>query len=435
MLGAMVSGDSALGSRDLHELRRESSDDVAAFVAREHDELARRWRLMAPIILVMIIAGEIAPLVSPEFPPNLLLSSSEVLFVGIAYVLARGRGRGHALEYATIAAGVWSGIYAGVTAADAGGFASVHVLGMVLVISLALSAFPMSLRAMIATNTGTLTLFFISCAWKLRATGQPLEGIETTGFYLAFLAIFTVASVERARRQRYGEFVAQRIASRLHRFAVEEVMCRHLPPRYVERVLSGDHPLNAPPERRTVTVLFADVIGFTPISESLPPEELAGFMARFYDLTAQLAFEHGATIDKFIGDAVMAILGAPEPMEPREQAERALALARSWHERVGGLATQGAPQLALRIGVHQDIVAVGSFGGRLRSDYTVLGRGVNIAARLEQRCRHGEVLLSEAVYEQLQPRPADLVDIGLVQLKGIPDQQHCYSLPGASPRA
>src|SRR5690606_19011053 len=98
------------------------------------------------------------------------------------------------------------------------------------------------------------------------------------------------------------------------------------------------------------------------------------------------AFEHGATIDKFIGDAVMAILGAPEPMDPHEQAERALSLARSWHERVAELAAQGAPQLALRIGVHQDVVAVGSFGGRLRSDYTVLGRGVNIAARLEQRC-------------------------------------------------
>ncbi len=428
-------GDSALGSRDLRELRSEGPDDLTEFVAQERNELARRWRLMAPIILFMIIAGEIAPLFTDEFPPNLLLSSSETIVIGIAYLLARRASHGRALEYATIGAGAWSGVYAGVSGAVAGGFASVHVLGMVLVISLALSAFPMPLRAMIATNTGALTMFFISCAFRLRADGRPLEGIETTGFYLVFLAIFTVTSVERARRQRSREFVAQRIATRLHRFAVEEVMCRHLPPRYVERVLSGDHPLNAPPERRTVTVLFADVVGFTPISERLAPEELAAFMARFYDLTAQLAFEHGATIDKFIGDAVMAILGAPEPMDPHEQAERALSLARSWHERVAELAAQGAPSLALRIGVHQDVVAVGSFGGRLRSDYTVLGRGVNIAARLEQRCRHGEVLLSEAVYVQLQRRPADLVEIGLLELKGIPDHQRCYSLPVVPTRA
>ena len=73
---------------------------------------------------------------------------------------------------------------------------------------------------------------------------------------------------------------------------------------------------------------------------------------------------------------------------------------------------------------------VGAFGGRLRSEYTVLGRGVNIAARLEQRCQQGDILVSELVFQQLAPRPGGAREMGALELKGIPEPVRCYCLPG-----
>jgi class 3 adenylate cyclase len=414
--------------RSLHDLRRESADDRVAFLANEYDELLRRWRLIGAIALVMIVAGEILPLLIPSFPPNLVLSATEAAAVSGAYVLARMRASRRALEVATILVGAWTGVYAGITVADGGGYQSVHMLGMAVVIVLTPSAFPLARGPMLATTVGSLITFFASCTFALDHRGASLAGIDVAAFYVAFLAVFVTLTAERARSRRYREFLALRIAERLQR-----MVTRHHAFDIVRRQVAAEHffdgeAVEAPPERRIVTVLFGDVAGFTPFSEKLPPEALASFMARFYDQMAQAAFAHGATIDKFIGDAVMAILGAPEPMDPAAQATRALALARAWHDRVGDLVAGDNETLKLRIGIHQDAVAVGTFGGRLRSDYTVLGRGVNIAARLEQRCRHGEILLSEAVYAKLVDKPDDIVEVGMLELKGIPDQQRCYAV-------
>jgi class 3 adenylate cyclase len=178
-------------------------------------------------------------------------------------------------------------------------------------------------------------------------------------------------------------------------------------------------------------VVFADIVSFTPLSDALPPEELGRLMARFYDVMAGVAFAHGATIDKFIGDSVMALMGAPDVLPPEEQARRAVAMARDWHRAARELVWPGSrgQGLRLRVGIHQDSVAVGAFGGRLRSDYTVLGRGVNIAARLEQRCGKGETLVSETVFQHLNPHPEGVRELGGLELKGIPEPVRCYSLP------
>lgn len=417
--------------RGLRELREELPEDRISFHEQERLDLARRWRVFAPIALAIAVVGEVLPYFTPEFPPNLAVSASQFLVLLAVYVLAVRNASRRALQLATAVAGIWSGVYAGFTVADSGGFESIHLLGMVLVIAVLPGVFALPLPYSIAAIGGSVATFIPTTAFKLHAEGKPLDGLETALFYVSFLAAITLATVERNRRLRYGEFVAHRVAGRLHRFAVEEVLCRHLPARYVERVLSGEHPLNAPPERRVVTVLFADMVSFTPLSESLPPERLAAVMARFYDVTAQAAFERGATIDKFIGDAVMAILGAPEPMDPSEQARRAVEVAQAWHQAVAALASAAdqIPPIHLRIGIHQDVVAVGSFGGRHRSDYTVLGRGVNVAARLEQRCSPGEILLSEDVMCRLDPAPLDARALGPVELKGIPEKVACYALP------
>ncbi|HEX5061939.1 MAG TPA: adenylate/guanylate cyclase domain-containing protein, partial [Kofleriaceae bacterium] len=171
---------------------------------------------------------------------------------------------------------------------------------------------------------------------------------------------------------------------------------------------------------------------FTPLSDSLPPEQLASTMARFYDVTSTIAFEHGATIDKFIGDAVMAILGAPAAMDEHEQVRRALDLATAWHTQVAKQIPGDRP-LLLRIGIHQDVVAVGTFGGRRRTDYTVLGIGVNLAARLEQACPPGSILVSQTVWNQLPTQP--VAEPRELQLKGIPGTVRAYAITPTLPAA
>ena len=193
------------------------------------------------------------------------------------------------------------------------------------------------------------------------------------------------------------------------------------------------HPerLRLDAEQRTMTVLFSDMAGFTDFSEMADIRVLTRVINVYMERMSAVVLEQGGTIDKFIGDAVMAILGAPEPMDPSEQARRAVEVAHAWHQAVAELAhaTEQVPPLHLRIGIHQDVVAVGSFGGRHRSDYTVLGRGVNVAARLEQRCNPGEILLSEDVMRRLDPAPLEARALGPVELKGIPEKLPCYTIP------
>jgi adenylate cyclase len=272
----------------------------------------------------------------------------------------------------------------------------------------------------------------VAClAWNVGPGGVELAGLATSVMYLTFISGATVLALAWQRTLRLREFVARRQIEEMHRFAVEEVLLRHLPPAYVEDVLAGTRSLDAPPERRVVTVIFADIVSFTPLSDSLPPEVLAATMARFYDVTSTIAFEYGATIDKFIGDAVMAILGAPVNMDEHEQVRRAVELATAWHAQVARQIPGDRP-LSLRIGIHQDVVAVGAFGGRRRTDYTVLGIGVNMAARLEQACPPGRILVSQTVWNQLRVPPA--AEERELQLKGIPGTVRAYAItPGESP--
>jgi class 3 adenylate cyclase len=329
---------------------------------------------------------------------------------------------------------MWIGIawvsaaYVATACAETGRFHSMHVLGIAVIVCMTPAALSLSFWESMASLGGSLAAWIIvTPIWKVPPEGADLSGLATSLLYMSSITGVTIASLAFNRRLRYREFVARRQVEELHRFAVEEVLCRHLPPRYVEDVLKGAHLLDAPPERRLITVVFADIVSFTPLSDTLRPEELASAIARFYDVTSTIAFEHGATIDKFIGDAVMAILGAPEPMSSAEQARRAVELAIEW-QRAVALLTPGGRALQLRIGVHQDTVAVGAFGGKRRTDYTVLGKGVNIAARLEQACPHGKILVSRVVWDQLPDPKPDAVDAGPLALKGVPEMVAAFTI-------
>ncbi|MBM3260732.1 MAG: tetratricopeptide repeat protein [Candidatus Sericytochromatia bacterium] len=154
-------------------------------------------------------------------------------------------------------------------------------------------------------------------------------------------------------------------------------------------------------DRRVVTVLFADVSGFTSMSERLDPEEVREVVNDFFKVLTEPIYRYGGNVDKYIGDAIMAIFGAPVVHE--DDAERAVmaaldmqAAARSFAE---GVAARVGTQLKVRIGINTGLVVAGAVGGQSRQDYTVIGDTVNLAQRMEAAAPPGGVLVSESSYK------------------------------------
>lgn len=196
----------------------------------------------------------------------------------------------------------------------------------------------------------------------------------------------------------------QRI-SQLNTYLTESVLRRFLPPTLVERAANGQLALDLRPEPRMVTVLFSDIVGFTQLSNTLRSRRVAELLNEYLSCMTRVIFDNGGTVDKFMGDAILAIFGAPEELTPNEQVKRAIAAARQMYRMLDDLnvrwASQGIDPVQFRCGIHQGTAVVGMFGGDERSDYTAIGPSVNIAARLQEAAEPGSILVSAAVADYL----------------------------------
>ncbi|RDJ99620.1 adenylate/guanylate cyclase domain-containing protein [Paraburkholderia lacunae] len=175
--------------------------------------------------------------------------------------------------------------------------------------------------------------------------------------------------------------------------------------------------VNAPAsERRQVTILFADLCGFTALSQTLDPEELRELTGRYTALVDGIVLGYGGTIDKHIGDAVMAIFGAPRAhdTDPLRAARAALEI----HQALSGLGKQVAPALRAHVGIASGEVVAGPLERANVQDYTVLGDSVNLAARLVAAAGPGETLLSDSVHHALGNCAISDV-VGAMRFKGI----------------
>ncbi|AKT43918.1 adenylate/guanylate cyclase domain-containing protein [Chondromyces crocatus] len=166
----------------------------------------------------------------------------------------------------------------------------------------------------------------------------------------------------------------------------------------VEAIVRGEHPLSLGGQRATVTVLFADVVGFTPLAEAGNAERIVGLLNELFSMLTEIVFRHGGTVDKFIGDCIMAVWGAPVPQE--DHAARALAAAEDmmrfleaanddWRQRYD-------VEIRLGIGINSGEAIAGNIGSDKRMEYTVIGDVVNVAARLESIATPNQVLVAEA---------------------------------------
>ncbi|MDD1443529.1 ATP-binding protein, partial [Dolichospermum sp. ST_sed3] len=213
----------------------------------------------------------------------------------------------------------------------------------------------------------------------------------------------------------------------LNSYLTESVLSRFLPTALVRKAAAGTLTLDLQPEPRLVTVLFSDIVGFTQLSNTLRSRKVAEILNEYLETMTKVVFENGGTVDKFMGDAILSLYGAPEDLTPNEQVRRAINTARAmqraliklnlrWRSQ-GIFETDGRDGVQFRCGIHQGTAVVGMFGSAQRADYTAIGPSVNIAARLQSAAVPGTILVSAAVADYLQE--AEITKGSPLELKGI----------------
>ena len=218
---------------------------------------------------------------------------------------------------------------------------------------------------------------------------------------------------------------------------IERAFKKYVAPQVVSEIAkSGNYELKLGGENRDIAVLFVDIRGFTPLSESLEPEQVVNILNSYLKLTAGCIFKHGGTLDKFIGDATMAVFNAP--FDTEDYVYKAVETA--WDIAQGGEAIekefvgQYGKKVGFGVGVNCGPAVVGNIGSDFRMDYTAIGDTVNTAARLEANAPAGTVYISDSVYERVKDR-ITVDEVGEIPLKGKSKGVFVYSVKGLNERS
>lgn len=185
-------------------------------------------------------------------------------------------------------------------------------------------------------------------------------------------------------------------------------LAKYLSPQIYESIFSGKQNVEVKSYRKKITVFFSDIVNFTVISDKLESEELTALLNFYLNEMSQIALKHGATIDKYIGDAIMIFFGDPESFGIEEDARRCVAMAVEMQQRMAELWGYWSKHfglkkdLEIRVGINTGYCTVGNFGSEDRLDYTVIGAAVNLASRLESAATPSGILVSEETYFQVK---------------------------------
>lgn len=228
------------------------------------------------------------------------------------------------------------------------------------------------------------------------------------------------------------QVIAGYLGEVMKRRKVMNAFKKYVAPQVVEEISrKGDFEMVLGGENRHIAVLFVDIRGFTPMSESLQPEQVVEILNEYLTLTTTSIFKNGGTLDKFIGDATMAVFNAPFDLEDYiyRAVCTALDIAAGSDELEKKLMERFGKSVSFGIGVNCGSAVVGNIGCDFRMDYTAIGDTVNTAARLESNAKRGQILISSAVYEAVKDR-IDANEIGVIPLKGKKDGALVYEVLG-----
>src|SRR4051812_31968626 len=209
---------------------------------------------------------------------------------------------------------------------------------------------------------------------------------------LQFLVAFSGLVAIGIRNSRFTEQVRREAQVRSN-------FERYFAPNIAAEIAQQDTVVPLGGERRPITILFSDIRGFTSMAESMGPDAIAQLLTEYFSEMVEIIFEHGGTLDKFVGDAIMALWGTP--IAHADDPDRALRAAVAMQQGVARLNEQwalaGRPEIGVGIGINYGEVFAGNIGSHRRLEYTVIGDAVNVANRLCSEAAPGEILVSEAL--------------------------------------
>jgi adenylate cyclase len=258
------------------------------------------------------------------------------------------------------------------------------------------------------------------------AEGRPIKAIAAARFTTAAAVADEVERlfVKLAQGVSHGDDAALRRLRRLHEAIIEreeqgETLSRMLPTGVADQLRSGGSAIGET-QRLIITSLMSDIRGYSTIAENADPSELAGQLNRHRAEMNRAILDAGGTVMQYVGDAVMAVFGAPMPAT--DHADRALAAALAMHVAQGAVNLEweaaGLPAFHLGIGVSTGEVAAALLGSEERVEYTVIGDAVNLCQRLQQFAAGGQTVLSEATWVQLSAKPAGAEQLEPSVVKG-----------------
>lgn len=200
-------------------------------------------------------------------------------------------------------------------------------------------------------------------------------------------------------------------------------LAKYLSPQVYDSIFSGKQEVKVTSSRKKLTVFFSDIANFTETADRLESEELTQLLNHYLTEMSQIALEHGATIDKYVGDAIVIFFGDPETKGIKEDALACVKMAIAMRKRLLDLVNiwrdSGIEKpLQCRMGIHTDYCTVGNFGSEDRMDYTIIGSGVNMAARLETSATPGEILISYETFAHVRDQ-IQCKEHGEIEVKGI----------------
>jgi adenylate cyclase len=254
--------------------------------------------------------------------------------------------------------------------------------------------------------------------------GIPVRVIE--GVVIGLVTCVAALAVHRARN-----VVRANAAAEAERARIQRIFGRYVPPQVAEQLMQAGQ---LAPQQRTASILFADIEGFTRLSETLPPARVIGILNSFFGAATSTVDARGGVVVNYIGDALIASFNAPLPAE--DHPARAVDAARDLLSLVSGREFEGH-QLRVRIGVATGPVAAGTVGGEERRTYTLYGDTVNLAQRLEELNKEFDTdcLISGSTFEAARSNCVDAVTMGSVQVRGRESTIEVFALGGQARRS
>ena len=262
---------------------------------------------------------------------------------------------------------------------------------------------------------------------RLKAMRNALEGFaENRDRSLADPLPDEIGEISRALNDYMGVIDQREFDLAKKNTALEQLsakLAKYLSPQIYDSIFTGRQEVKVASNRKKLTVFFSDIVDFTETADRLESEELTQLLNHYLTEMSRIALTHGATIDKYIGDAIMVFFGDPDSNGTKADALACVKMAIAMRDRLDNLAgiwRESGIEIPLtcRMGIHTDYCTVGNFGSEDRMDYTIIGGAVNTAARLESHAKPGQILISYETFAHVHDE-IQCDEHGEIEVKGI----------------